>query len=794
MPPLVPIAVSWLIGLVVAHHWLVPLGIPPLSLVLLSLLPLAALGLWWQDRALRLGAACALALFVAALRYGAAVPDAMDPGLVSAYNGQGWVTLEGIVRAAPDVRDTWTQLTVEAHSVELDASLHQVTGQVLVRIPRYPEYTLGDRLRVSGLLETPDDIEGFSYRQYLANRGIYSVMTRAHVQKLGEVGTNPLQAALLSVRERGHERIAQLLPDPEASLLQGIVLGTRRGIPAELYDDYNRTGTSHIIVISGSNIAIVAALFSLVFGRLLGKRPAYWLTIAGILLYVLLVGGDAAVVRAGLMGGLFATAVYLGRRATAYVSLFAAAVMLTLIRPLALWDVGFQLSFAATLSLILFTPALEQRLARALAGFAPKALLGALSAAIVVTVAAQVLTIPLILYHFGRLSLVSPLANLLVVPVQPAIMTMGGATTLAGLVPLLAPLAQALAWGTWLMLAYTNTVVTWMASWPLASFDVGEVGPGWLVAYYAGVAGAAWLWRNRQNLTIPQLFPARRSVQAVLSFSAAGVFLAWVAVLQLPDGKLHVAFLDVGQGDAVLITTPTGQQILVDGGPSPAALTTALGRQMPFWDRAIDLMIMTHADADHITGLAEAAARYELGGWLDNGEAGEDATYAVCLARLQEDQLAPHAVRAGQELTLEQGIALQVLHPPPGPAASPSADANNRSLVLRLRWRSVSFLLTGDVDAEAERQMLEAARPLSATVLKVAHHGSDSASTAEFLAAVDPDYAVISVGKDNAFGHPATGVLQRLDALGDAIILRTDEQGTIEFTTDGQSLWIHTDH
>ena len=797
MPPLVPIVISWIIGLVVAHHWLAPLGINPLSIALLSVLPAAALALWWRDRPLRLGAGCALALLLAALCYISAVPDPMDPSRVSAYNGRGTVTLVGIVQAPPDVRDSWTQLTVEAQSVELDGAPRQVSGLVLVRVPRYPEYGLGDQLRVSGSLETPKDIEGFPYRHYLAGKGIYSTLGWPEVEKLGEASAYSLQAALLSVRDKAHARIAQLLPDPEASLLQGILLGTRRGIPAKLYDDYNRTGVSHIIVISGSNIAIVAALFSLVFCRVLGKRPAYWLTIVGIVLYVLLVGADPAVLRAGLMGGLFATAVYLGRQATAYVSLLAAAALLTLIRPLALWDVGFQLSFAATLSLILFTPPLEQLLARTFAGFTPpeagRGVLRALGAAVVVTVAAQVLTLPLILYHFGRLSLVSPLANLLVVPVQPAIMSVGGAATLVGLVPLLAPLAQTLAWASWLLLAYTNLVVTWLASWPLASIDVGQVGVGWLVAYYASLAGLAWLWPRRGEFTRPALLPARRSAQVLLSFSAVGVLLAWLAVLQRPDGRLHVAFLDVGQGDAVLITTPSGQQILVDGGPSPSALTSALGQQMPFWDHSLDLLIMTHADADHINGLAEAIARYELDGWLDNGLASKDPTYQVCLDRLSKGGVPRHVIRAGQELALGQGIVLEVLHPPPGTEVDPRSDGNSRSLVLRLRWGSVSFLLTGDVDAEAEKLMLETGRPLAASVLKVAHHGSDGSSTAEFLRAVDPEYAVISVGADNNFGHPAQGVLERMEALGGVSILRTDLEGTIEFVTDGQALWVDTE-
>jgi len=152
-----------------------------------------------------------------------------------------------------------------------------------------------------------------------------------------------------------------------------------------------------------------------------------------------------------------------------------------------------------------------------------------------------------------------------------------------------------------------------------------------------------------------------------------------------------------------------------------------------------------------------------------------------------------HVIRAGQELALGQGIVLEVLHPPPGTEVDPRSDGNSRSLVLRLRWGSVSFLLTGDVDAEAEKLMLETGRPLAASVLKVAHHGSDGSSTAEFLRAVDPDYAVISVGADNNFGHPAQGVLERMEALGGVSILRTDLEGTIEFVTDGQALWVDTE-
>jgi competence protein ComEC len=269
--------------------------------------------------------------------------------------------------------------------------------------------------------------------------------------------------------------------------------------------------------------------------------------------------------------------------------------------------------------------------------------------------------------------------------------------------------------------------------------------------------------------------------------------LAWLAIAQLPDGKLHVAFLDVGQGDAALITTPHGQQILIDGGPSPSALTSALGRQMPFWDRSLDLVVMTHPDADHVTGLAEVLERYRVDGWLDNGRPDEDALYAQCMARLLEGAVTRYVVRAGDRLELGSGIVLEVLHPGSELMAATEADANNNSLVLRLVWGQASFLFTADIETEAEHLLLGAGQPLPAGVLKVAHHGSGGSSTAEFLDAVDPAYAVISVGAENRFGHPQEAVLDRLTRTGEVEILRTDEQGTVEFVTDGQRLWVRTE-
>ena len=798
MPPLVLIAVAWIAGLVLAHSWPFVAEIELLSLALLSLIPLAWTILWHRDRDMRLSGVCTLALLAGICRYQTHLPNLDDPSFVAHHNEQGWTSVVGTVRGYPDVRDTHTLLRVDAESVQLEGQEYRVRGTVLVQAPRFPQYEYGDRLRMSGLLKTPPELEDFSYRAYLSRKGIYSTMYRPHIERMATDQGSPFWNALFAAKTRTREVIGTLIPEPEASLLQGILLGIKSGIPADLYDAYNATGTSHIIIISGANISVVSAILLLLSGRILGRRRAYWITMAGIVIYVLFVGADPAVARAGLMGALLVTAMHLGRRSTAYVSLFGAALILTVLNPLTLWDVGFQLSFAATLGIILFSPSIERLthrgLEKLLSPSQARAAIGLLGDALIITAAAMILTLPLVVYHFGRLSLVSPLTNLLILPVQPPIMTLGGLAAIVGLLPFLQPVAQVIAWFPWLALAYTNALVRWTADWPFSSVEVSGSRTLWLVVPYGvimGLLALRWLRRQRGEQAGSWVYNTVRNppATAVLLLSVSAL-LSWLAVIQLPDGKLHVAFLDVGQGDATLITTPQGQQVLVDGGPSPSALTVALGQEMPFWDRSIDLVIMSHPDADHITGLAEVLERYRVTSWLDHGLDDEDPVFRRCQSLLETQEVICCAAHRGDRIELGDGLTLEVLHPPGEPPPGTGTDSNSNSLVLRLVWGNTRFLLTGDITAEAEQHLLASGQCLASDVLKVAHHGSDGSTTSQFLSAVGPTYAVISAGADNRFGHPAQGVLERITQEGTAHVYRTDELGTIEMVTDGEAVWV----
>ena len=381
---------AWLAGILLGS-----LLHPPLEFLwLLTPLPVAVLLLWRQERQARLPAACALALLLGALRYdAAALPQRFDEGHIAHYNDRGWVAIRGVVVGEPDVRATYANLRLAAEELEVEGREREVRGLVLVRAPRYPEYRYGDELEVEGLLTTPPVFQDFSYKDYLARQGIYSLLRRPRITLLARGRGNPLRAALLAFKGRAQAIIARILPEPQASLLTGILLGVEGGIPADLMEDFNRTGTTHIIAISGFNISIIAGLLSGLSARLFGRRRATPFALAGIVLYTVLVGASAAVVRAAIMGCLYIIAAHYGRQTEALTSLVAAAVLMTAPNPHVLWDVGFQLSFAATLGLVLYTPSIESCFQRALArvlspGTAEK-IVGLLDEALIVTLAAQ---------------------------------------------------------------------------------------------------------------------------------------------------------------------------------------------------------------------------------------------------------------------------------------------------------------------------------------------------------------------------------------------------------------------
>jgi competence protein ComEC len=276
---------------------------------------------------------------------------------------------------------------------------------------------------------------------------------------------------------------------------------------------------------------------------------------------------------------------------------------------------------------------------------------------------------------------------------------------------------------------------------------------------------------------------------AALPAAGAACALAWVAALARPDGRLHVYALDIGQGDAIFVVTPNGRRMLVDGGPSPAAVLDQLGRRLAPWDRRLDVVALSHPDADHVAGLPAVLERYDVGRILDpqlEGASGEATAWRAAAAR--EGATIIRAA-AGERLLLDgtAGVSADVLWPPEPRFTATERPSNDNAVVLRLAYGATSVLLTADIEAPAEERLLASGVDLRSTVLKVGHHGSHTSTTPPFLAAVAPWAAVISVGAGNDYGHPAPETLAHLAPLP---VWRTDQVGTVELVSDGRGLWV----
>jgi competence protein ComEC len=587
---------------------------------------------------------------------------------------------------------------------------------------------------------------------------------------------NPILARIYALRERSLETIYTLFPDPEASLLAGILLGIESGIPEEVAEAFNDTGTSHIIAISGFNFAIIAGLMAVVFGRWLGRWRGMLAALVGIALYALFVGGGAAVVRAAIMGGFAIFARQIGRRQHGLNSLALIAALMALADPHVIWDVGFQLSFAATLGLVLyaepFTGAFVALASRRIQSERAERLAGPVGEYLLFTLAAQLTTLPVILYHFQRLSLVSLVANPLILPAQPPIMILGGAAVLLGLA--YQPIGQLAAYLVWPFVVYTVRIVEWLADWPLTSLVVG-FGLLGLVTFYLLLF--TWTFARPQISRTWERLSGGFSAVAGAALLGLGLLavLTWNAVLLAPDGRLHMTVLDVGSGDAVLIQTPTGRYLLIDGGPSPSRLSDALGRRLPLTQRKLDYLVVAATGDEQIGALPTALERFPPKNVLWAGPPAGTYNARTLTRTLVEMRVPVHNAQTGETLDLGEGARLHVLM------------VESKGAVLGLEWGNFRALLPIGLNFESMETLLADPRLGPQTVLLMADSGYAPLNPPDWIEKWRPEMILLSVAVDDRDGRPDP---ETLEAVEGYTLLRTDRHGWIHLNTDGKQLWV----
>ncbi|WP_342547250.1 ComEC/Rec2 family competence protein [Paenibacillus sp. FSL P2-0089] len=761
---------------------------------------------------------------------------------------------EGEVQAEVNPGDT--AKTGAERALERSAEGERVTVQIKLQeeseIAEAALWQRGDRVVIEGELIQPQiarNFGGFDYRAYLLTQKIHWLLKgtgTASVTVNPQVSWEP--STILRWNDKARSALgaemSRLFQEPHAGYMKGLVIGIQKELDPETFRQFSQLGLTHILAISGMHVAVYVGVILVLLRRCrLTRETALTVTLLLVPVYVLLSGAGPSVIRAGIMSMIALQAARLGMLKDGLNILAASALMMLVWNPYLLLSVSFQLSFLVTAGLMVYTP-LAAPLFRRLPGW--------LGSSLSVTIIAQLVSFPLTIYYFNQFSLLSVAANLLLVsfitflvlPLGTLALLLGRIWNTAAL--LLAQLAEILNNITFAAVEWVNGFTAGVLIWASPSFL-------WICLYYGLLYGLLLALKRRTEARLvpqfmddetrplaeldlpgnpinttnqPDLLSTAKSGRAALAFQAypptgatrwsnpAAILCAVGLTILLykgynaeaiRDGSGSISFLDIGQGDSSLITTPGGTHILVDGGgtvsfgnreewrirrsPFEVGAKTLLPLLKQRGIHRLDAVILTHGDQDHAGGLQAVLEGMPVSALLFNGTLADTEPYTKLMTTALDAGVRLYPVQQGMSLAPDEATRLNFLWPEPREAGQilpeEVEDQNHESVVFRLEMNGRSFLFTGDMDQAAEEAILHSAnqsgirqgRPIDA--LKVAHHGSKTATSADWLAFWKPGAAVISAGVNNLYGHPHGVVLDRL-ADANTEIYRTDQQGEIQ--------------
>jgi len=684
------------------------------------------------------------------------------------------VYVRGALHTEPEFKNGRTRFVLNVESIDNKPLAKNKKIKIQVSIygnDLIDDLDYGSVVNISGEIRMPQgrrNIGGFDSRKFLASRGISGTMStqeKALTILEGDRGSW-LKKTGYKFRHNILNTLNSSLPDKESSVLAGMLIGYTDKMPEEMEEDFRRAGLSHIMAVSGANIAFLLAPFLWLLKKAgLNPRWSSALAFPCMLFYVYATGMEASVIRAAIMAGITLTGMLLWRKADIYCSLAASAIIILFCNSFMLFDLGFILSFVATLSLVIFYKPLFSKMPEKL----PKIIRDTTAG----TISAQLGVIPIIAYCFNTFSIISVFTNLLIVPLTGIITVLGAVLVVLG--NILLPAARLLGILLGVMIDIMMMITGKMAEIPWAEINIATPSIILVLIYYFILIYLRF-WH-------PKLAKeAARPVFASIMLLCGAVIL----IVSIPDKSLRIYFADVGQGDCAVIRTPSGNNIILDGGGSindtegsyvGERIVVPLLYNLNVTE--IDLMIASHGHMDHIGGLKTVIDKINVKKLIVADANDIEMRYLTDYA--EEKGIPVMYVKEDDILYEEDGLTIKALYPLKDKELMPkdsTADANELSLVTRLDYGEFSALFTGDIGFMSENIILENHKDLSCDLLKVAHHGSKYSSDKSFIEAAEPVVSVISVGR-NVYGHPSPETLERIAGQGSKIYQTTDNGGIL---------------
>lgn len=708
----------------------------------------------------------------------ALIPDSSRP-----------VTIRGILIKDPVRTAHRTELLLASRTLIAADSAHSVRGNVLVRLNRDTDqrFGYGDEIDVKGHLERPKGPRnpgGYDARSSLLKKGIHTLCYTEgdpSIKKTGEQGGHFFQRKIIyPARRFVLKTIDQTSSGESRSVLRALLIGERSLVPSELRERFSNAGVIHILAVSGLHVGFILILFNTLFGFLrLPYNFRTLLTIAALIFYALLTEARPPVVRASCMAAVYLLGSLIERKPDPFNTVGMAGLGLLLHNPLGLFEVGFQLSFSAVIAIVYAYRRIEglgpvARLSR----WASRHALGrALFPLFLVSVSAQIGTLPFTAYYFNRISILSPLANLLAIPAAGMIVALGFTSLLAGIIsPWTASIYGMLNQE---LLHLFGCAVSWIGNLPFSHIVCPRPAIFHLIIYSIMVI----LILNSDH--------AKNRKRLVFSLLVSMNFLIWRGVLRNEARKLTWIQFDVGQGDAALLRLPRRRTVLIDGGNRTAFFDNGESVIAPYLRqqgiRRIDAVVLSHPHDDHIGGLRTILSRFKVGELIRAGTPSESRHSRGIDEIIDRKRIPVRTVIAPDTLFQFPGVRMVFLSPDTLVRTAFGPGHNNQSLVCSIDYGSISLLFTGDIEGKVERHLIRKRRLRGHDAVKVAHHGSATSSTLPFVQAIRPAHAVISVGERNRFGHPSPDVIRRLK-VNEIELHRTDRDGAVIFRTDGKTL------